>query len=303
MNEHLNGTALVAMGDWEKDLQQPGWFIIADAAINNNVRSLVDDDRATEQRLYWGQMGEQHASISPYLLPMPEWQWLSDNITSIPHWGVAVQLHESFHSYDLDDQIRLVMQHFRAWTLAELPNQDTVILRLTDWDIFNVLWNATTNERLADLQGPIQTIGYWSTGEDNAIVRRCDFPLSAIPMVMPNRLDDTQYQALSWWNERKIFQQYQDHLFQQHEITHDWEQDVWQTFIQTHVTQARQLGFQQQAEVATFLSLTVLLGDTFYLAPWAQTILQSPQFVGNESRMDRLVAEAVNHIDEESTPS
>ena len=303
MNKHLNGTVLMAMDEWIEALQKPGWFILADAAINPDVRSWVADDKVDLQRLYWGKMGEQHASISPYILPMHEWQWLNDNIAALPHWGVVVQLHESSHSFELEEQMRLVIQHYRAWTLSLLPNQDTVILRLTDWDIFNVLWNASSNDCLSNLQGPVKSVGYWRKGDESAVVRHCDLPLSTTSMVTKNRLSESQYQALRWWNEQKLFKQYQDHLYQQHEITQHWDESVFETFIHTNVEQARQLGFQQQAEVATFLSLIVVLGDTFYLAPWAQTILQSPQYVGNESRMDRLVAEAVDHMNEESIPS
>lgn len=303
MNEHLKGTQTITKQELQTLLAQPGWYLMAEAAVNESLLSAVPEEKFAQRRLYWDEMGQQNSSISPFLLPLDCFSRAEQNITHVAHWGIAVQLHDDFQSLTTDHQIDLIQKHFRAWTLVVLPDDQQVLMRLTDWDIFNVLWRSTDPAQLSDLQGPLKRVAYWQAGNDAVAVREMSAPRQTRPMVMPNRLSERQYQAFSAWGDRRVYQQYRTHLYQHHPQTQNWDDETFNQYLLRNVNSAHQLGFYQQADVVVYLSISLLLGEQFHQSDWAQSILQSPQVIGDQSRMDRLLAEAVNALGEDATES
>ncbi|MDW6001944.1 DUF4123 domain-containing protein [Vibrio mangrovi] len=294
----------VPLENWQTTLEEPGWFVVAEAAIHPEIRDLAEQMPEFETRLYWGDMGDIHASISPYIMPLQSWAWLEELVATQPHWGIAIQLDPSFHSLPLSRQSDLVMRYFRAWTLVETPTQEQFLLRLSDWDVLGVLWQASDAVYQQHIQGPLRQIAYWEPGQPEAKVLRFQEPiLEETTLPLPTPLTEAQYQVLSIWASRQIYRQYQDHLQAHHSETQNWEQAQFDQYIHQHVTQANQFGFQQPNDVVRYLSLTVVFGEQFTTQPWAEQILKSPDYQGTQSRMDRLFERGLDELDKESEPS
>ncbi|ASA55376.1 DUF4123 domain-containing protein [Vibrio gazogenes] len=297
---------VLSLDAWQMMLEAPGWFVVAEAAINPAIRELAEQNEQTDQRVYWDEMGNIHASISPYVMPLQSWDWFKEQIAIQPHWGIALQLDARFHQLPMTRQTELVLRYFRAWTMVETPTQEQeqLLLRLSDWDVFGVLWQASDPVYQKHIQGPLQQVVYWEPEQPEAKVLCFQPPmLDKTTLPLPIRLTDAQYQALNIWGNRQIYRQYQDHLQAHHSETQSWDQAQFDAYLHQHVTQANQLGFQQPNDVVRYLSLTVVFGKQFTTQPWAKQVLQSPDYQGTQSRMDRLFERGLDELDKESEQS
>ncbi|WP_332399345.1 DUF4123 domain-containing protein [Vibrio metschnikovii] len=288
---------------WQKKVEQEGWWLLLDAAINPEIVNLVSIPQS-QSRLYWDEMGEIHASISPYLLPMCPIEWLDDNITHKPNWGMAVQLNEAFHKESLARQQEILLSHLRTWSLAKAPEQEVAIMRINDWSIFHVLWNATQVDRQPELKGPIQSLCYWDSESESVYFSLLEGEMRPDELVKtPIQLTDAQYAALSYWAHRHQYQKYREHLQHHHQDTRQWSEDDWRAFLSQQTQQANQYGFEQPNDIVRYLSLAIVFGENFTSTEWAQKMLSTTQSQGQHSRMDRLFAEALTKLDEEHPTS
>lgn len=302
MNQWPNSTE-VSRQEWQERAQQKGWWLLVDSAINADVLNFIPAPQP-QSRLYWDEMGEVHASISPYLIPMHSIDWLDENITHKPNWGMAIQINDAFHGETLDRQQEILLSHLRTWSLAQAPEQEVAILRINDWSIFHVLWNATATEQQPELKGPIQSLCYWEAEGGSVLMSHLTGEMSPEVLVKtPIQLTDEQYLGLSHWADRHQHQAYREHLQQHHQDTHQWSEDEWNAFLPQQTKQAREYGFEQPNDVVRYLSLSVVMGRHFIGTPWAKEVLSKPSHQGQKSKMDQLFAQALKQLNEESSTS
>ncbi|NOH51172.1 DUF4123 domain-containing protein [Vibrio rotiferianus] len=302
MNQWPN-IAEISRQEWQERAKQKGWWLLVDSAINSDVLNFIPAPQP-QSRLYWDEMGEVHASISPYLIPMHSIDWLDENITHKSNWGMAIQINEAFHYETLDRQQEILLSHLRTWSLAQAPEQEVAILRINDWSIFHVLWNATAAEKQPELKGPIQSLCYWEAEDESAFMSSLTGDMNPEVLVKtPIQLTDEQYLGLSNWADRHQHQKYREHLQQHHQDTHKWSEDEWKAFLSQQTKQARDYGFEQPNDVVRYLSLSVVMGKDFIDTSWAKEVLSKPSHQGKKSHMDQLFAQALKQLNEESSTS
>ncbi|KUI96675.1 DUF4123 domain-containing protein [Vibrio sp. MEBiC08052] len=288
---------------WQAGLGKGTDFFLAEAAINANVLSMLPEFSDIEDfRLYWGNMGEVHASISPYLFPLTDWKHFEAEVAMQPNWGVLIRLTENYRHHP--QAMQLLMEHLREWSMITSPRQEDMLLRVSDWTILKVLLEASGDDEVQAIFGPVAQFVFWRHGEtDVEVITRREQKRSTLPHRSPQLLSKAQYQALSIWANRQIYRQYQDHLQAHHSETQSWEQAQFDQYLYQHITQANQLGFTQPNDVVRYLSLTVVFGEQFTTQPWAEQILKSPDYQGTKSRMDRLFERGLDELDKESEQS
>ncbi|SHF25112.1 DUF4123 domain-containing protein [Vibrio gazogenes] len=288
---------------WQAGLGKGTDFFLAEAAINTEVLSMLPESADVDDfRLYWGNMGEVHASISPYLFPLTDWDSFAAEIAMQPNWGVLIRLTENYRHHPQAAQ--LLMEHLREWSMIISPQQEDMLLRVSDWTILKVLLEASSDEEVQAIFGPVAQFVFWQCGEtDVEVITRREQKISTLPHRSPQRLSKAQYQALNIWGNRQIYRQYQDHLQAHHSETQAWDQSQFDAYLHQHVSQANQLGFSQPVDVVRYLSLTVVFGEQFTTQTWAKQVLKSPDYQGTQSRMDQLFERGLSELDKEPEQS
>lgn len=280
-----------------------GLYILAEAAINEDVRTFADD-APFDSRLYWEQMGRQHASISPYLLPWQSWDDFAENIGFQPGWGIFIELHPTYAEQPITSQSQRLMAHLREWTLIEdqtAPDKNT-LLRLSDWQVLHRLLSASSDEQQLALFGPIARFGYWPPQSEVVLWlnRPPIIPPKPPEHTFPQRLSPAQWQALTQFSDRYYQQRYCEHLRAYHQNIADWDDEKLANYVEENVIQANQYGFTAELDVVRYLSLTLALDGSFMQRPWAQSIMQARAYEGTQSRMDRLMDKALEQLDEDN---
>ncbi|MEF1285898.1 DUF4123 domain-containing protein [Vibrio sp. M250220] len=307
MTEHLlyNKVALV---DWQKMTQDTPVYLLAESAINPLVRTLADDalkhnlSADEENALYWGEMGKVHASISPYLLKLEGWSDFEKNIAFQPHWGILLIPREE--ALTRNNSWFYLLHHLREWTLIE-PDQGSheqgaMLLRLSDWEVLQVLLNASNPSELTSLFGPFETFAYWH--KDQTHVQQISLNTrqqSTLPHRSPQRLSEKQHSALKAFAHRHQHKKYADHLRQHHSDVENWSDNELSTFLLRNIDTANRLQFTNEKDVIRYLSLATVLGEQFIETSWAQQPLNAPSVMGTLSRMDKLYQCAIEQLDKE----
>ena len=132
--------------DWQQLLNGQGLFMFAEAAINEAVPGLAEKwgGSLEQTRLYWGETGKLHSTISPYLIPVhrPNWTELQRLVTHQPGWGLMFQLDWFMLAFTPLQQLHALMAHLRQWSWIETPENETAILRLRDCQVVKPLLRA-----------------------------------------------------------------------------------------------------------------------------------------------------------------
>ncbi|WP_299490922.1 DUF4123 domain-containing protein [uncultured Shewanella sp.] len=164
--------------DWLERVQQGGCFILAETIINEWIPSIADElmsNRGEVGRLYWGEAGRIHGSISPYLLPvtLDNWPQIKQEVCHQDAWGVALVLGSHMRALTPAQQFTELLTHLRQWTLVN-THEGQQILRLSDWQVLSTLLQASNGQELSALLGPLDEIMYRdhegeSQGEEHSL--------------------------------------------------------------------------------------------------------------------------------------
>ncbi|CAM3995895.1 hypothetical protein VA7868_02628 [Vibrio aerogenes CECT 7868] len=293
----------IPLADWQAMLSEPGWFLVAEASVNDDVMMFAEaQDTPDKNRLFWGAMGEQNAALSPHLLRPESFEWFEEYIATQPPWGMAVRLDPSLLSQPPAQQLEMVLRHLRAWTLVDYPQEGTIILRISDWEIFTTLWQASGELSRHQLRGPLGAVAYWQPGAETVDYLAFETPpdiVQASTIELPLVLTAPQDKALTIRTEQQRYRQYQQHLQTHHgEETADWDEARFDDYLYTHLSQAKSHGFGDRVEQLKYLTLTIAVGEDFITRPWAQEILRENQVKGLKDRIDRLVERGLKALGE-----
>ncbi|SHO59234.1 hypothetical protein VQ7734_05014 [Vibrio quintilis] len=298
----------IPLADWQQMLTEPGWLLVAEASVNDDVMTFAEgQDSPAHNRLFWGQVGAQNAALSPYLLTAESWDWFEAHIATQATWGMAVRIDPSLLAHSPERQMEMVLRHLRAWTMVDHPQEGPVILRISEWEVFTTLWQASGSLSRHHLRGPLGAVAYWQPGASQVDYLSFDTPPDtalAATMPLPLVLTEAQDKALTLRTEQQHYRSYQQHLQAHHsEETADWDEAQFDDYLYTHLTRAKQHGFGDHPELLKYLTLTIVVGEDFITRPWAQAILGEPEMIGEKDRMSRLVERALDALDEENEES
>nr|WP_233356515.1 DUF4123 domain-containing protein [Brenneria sp. L3-3C-1] len=287
---------------WQTRIAQGGCFIVAEAALNDAVPWLAErwGGSLEQSRLYWGEAGRIHASVSPYCIPVhaANWEQVREHIVTQDGWGMGLQLAWFMQAYSPLDQLLEVMEHLRRWSLVVTPAGENAILRVGDWQVVNQLLSASNLREACALYGPIERFCNLSpdgTSQTLSLITREPY---AIPDALPRQLSDKQWQAIMMPSEHQILERYMTHLRAHHPRWQDTDDEDLFTFTRQQAELARLNGFNHDRDIVRWLALATELGPDFILQLWARRIMAQPENIGTQSRMDRLYQAAVDRLDE-----
>ncbi|WP_421163883.1 DUF4123 domain-containing protein [Aeromonas dhakensis] len=303
----MKAKKVMISGKYQDDeLQQlldgQGLFMFAEAAINEAVPSLAEKwgGSLEQTRLYWGETGKLHSTISPYLIPVHRRNWpeLQRLIIHQPGWGLLLQLDWFMLAYTPLQQLQALLAHLRQWSWITTPEDETAILRLSDWQVVKPLLMASSPAETTALFGPIATIIDISpegSCEYLQIIDRVEHDLAGHA---PQQLSPVQWTALNSLSDSIAHDEYAAHIQAHHPVVKGWQPEQLFSFIKDGEQEAFSHGFKNQQDVIRFLSLKLEMPAEFMALPWAKKIMAEPaELIGQQSRMDRLFEQALCELD------
>lgn len=288
--------------DWQRLLDGQGLFMFAEAAINEAVPSLAEKwgGSLEQTRLYWGETGKLHSTISPYLIPVHRQNWpeLQRLVTHQPGWGLMFQLDWFMLAYTPLQQLQALLAHLRQWSWIDTPEHETAILRLSDWQVVKPLLMASSPAEATALFGPIaKFIDVLPEGccEYLQLIERVEHDLAGRA---PQQLSPTQWTALNSLSDRVAHDEYVAHIQAHHQVVKGWQPEQLFSFVKEGEREAISNGFKNQQDVIRFLSLKLEMPAGFMALPWAKKIMAEPaELIGQQNRMDRLFEQALHELD------
>lgn len=288
--------------DWQQLLDGQGLFMFAEAAINEAVPSLAEKwgGSLEQTRLYWGETGKLHSTISPYLIPVHRQNWpeLQRLVTHQPGWGLMFQLDWFMLAYTPLQQLQALLAHLRQWSWIDTPEHETAILRLSDWQVVKPLLMASSPAEATALFGPIaKFIDVLPEGccEYLQLIERVEHDLAGRA---PQQLSPTQWTALNSLSDRVAHDEYVAHIQAHHQVVKGWQPEQLFSFVKESEREAISNGFKNQQDVIRFLSLKLEMPAGFMTLPWAKKIMAEPaELIGQQNRMDRLFEQALHELD------
>ena len=182
--------------------------------------------------------------------------------------------------------------------MIESPDKEQMLLRLSDFDVLKVLLSASNETELNSLFGPIAEFAYWQQGEEEvevlSLITRTE---KRLPHRSPQLLSTAQYQALQAFAHRHQHQKYARHLQAHHPEVQQWDEPTQMAFIARNVECAHFHQFSIEKDLVRYLSLAVVLGESFYEDIWAKELLKNSRIEGTSSRMDALFQRALEEMD------
>lgn len=288
-------------GGWQERLAEGGCFVLAEAADNDAVPSLAErwGGDLDGTRLYWGEAGRVHASISPYCFPVTveSWPQVSEHLQKQESWGVGIQLEWFMRSQSAADQLEVLIKHLRQWSLVTTPEGETAILRISDWLVLSRLLGASTATEAAALFGPITSFTWLPTGGE-AQCASLAWREPPPPPVLPRQLSELQWRAILEPSLRRAYERYMAHLREYHSRWREADGDSLLAFVIQEQKQAVRYGFNNDRDIVRYLALATELEPTFIDTAWAQKILGEPDYLGTQSRMDRLYRKAIEQLED-----
>lgn len=287
---------------WQETLEQGGCFILAEAAINQAVPWLAERwGKSLEQtRLYWGETGRVHASISPYCISVnaENWPAILEQLITQNGWGIGIQLAGMMKMMPPLDQLQALQKHLRQWSLVVMPPDENAILRIGDWQVVSRLMSASTIQEATAFYGPISA--FWCIAPDGSAesLSLAQRESPTLPATTPRKLSDAQWAALLGPAEQHALARYMAHLREYHARWHDIKYEQLLAFTQAQCSAARRHGFNNERDIMRYLALATELEPAFIDAPWAQAILSQPDYIGSQSRMDRLYQQAIERLED-----
>ncbi|WP_033577881.1 DUF4123 domain-containing protein [Dickeya chrysanthemi] len=288
--------------DWQERLNAGGCFVIAEAALNDAVPWLAErwGGSLEQTRLYWGEAGQVHASVSPYCIPVhaANWPQVREHLLTQEGWGIGVQLAWFMQAYSPLDQLRDLVKHLRQWSLVATQEGDSAILRVSDWQVIQPLLSASTVQEATALYGPIATFCDLSPDGSLQSLSLTERVAHNLPDTLPRTLSDAQWQVLLAPALRQMLERYMAHLRTHHARWRESDDDSLLDFTRQQTEQARIQGFNNDRDIVRYLALATELTPTFIQQPWAQAILAQPEYIGAQNRMDRLYQAAIDQLDD-----
>ncbi|MDX6917666.1 DUF4123 domain-containing protein [Pectobacterium carotovorum] len=287
---------------WQTRIAQGGCFVIAEASMNDAVPWLAErwGGSLEQTRLYWGETGRVHASVSPYCIPLnvANWPQVKEHLVTQPGWGMGLQLAWFMQAYSPLDQLLEVTKHLRQWSLVASPSGENAILRVGDWQVVNQLLSASSAQEACALYGPIASFCDISP---DGVVRALNLTARephSIPDILPRQLSAEQWQAIMVPYGHQNLARYMEHLRAYHADWQNAPDDELRAFTHQQAEQAKSNGFNNDRDIVRWLALATELSPEFIHQPWAKNILIQPEYIGTQSRMDRLYQAAIDHLDE-----
>lgn len=288
--------------EWQQQLDGQGLFMFAEAAINEAVPGLAEKwgGSLEQTRLYWGETGKLHSTISPYLIPVHRQNWpeLQRLVTHQPGWGLMFQLDWFMLAYTPLQQLQALLAHLRQWSWIATPEDETAILRLSDWLVIKPLLTASSPNETTALFGPIAKViagspeGGWDYLQ---LVERVEHDLAGRS---PQQLSPTQWTVLNSLSDRVAHEEYIEHIQKHHQNVQGWASEQLLSFVKNGEKEAISYGFMSQQDIIRFLSLKLEMPTDFMDLPWARKIMaESAELIGQLNRMDRLFEQALCELD------
>ncbi|WP_072033054.1 DUF4123 domain-containing protein [Plesiomonas sp. ZOR0011] len=284
--------------EWQQLLDGQGLFMFAEAAINEAVPGLAEKwgGSLEQTRLYWGETGKLHSTISPYLIPVHRQNWpeLQRLVIHQPGWGLLLQLDWFMLAYTPLQQLQALLAHLRQWSWIDTPEDETAILRLSDWQVVKPLLTVSSPAEATALFGPVATIIDMSPDggcEYLQLIERVEHDLAGHA---PQQLSPAQWTALNSLSDSVAHDEYIEHIQAHHSVVKEWQSERLVSFIKEGEQEAFAHGFKNQQDVIRFLSLKLEMPVGFMAHPWAKKIMAEPaELIGQQSRMDRLFEQAL----------
>ncbi|CAB5694514.1 DUF4123 domain-containing protein [Aeromonas dhakensis] len=288
--------------EWQQLLDGQGLFMFAEAAINEAVPGLAEKwgGSLEQTRLYWGETGKLHSTISPYLIPVHRQNWpeLQRLVIHQPGWGLLLQLGWFMLAYTPLQQLQALLAHLRQWSWITTPENETAILRLSDWQVVKPLLTVSSPAEATALFGPVATIIDMSPDggcEYLQLIERVEHDLAGHA---PQQLSPAQWTALNSLSDSVAHDEYIEHIQAHHPVVKGWQSEQLFSFIKEGEQEAFAHGFKNQQDVIRFLSLKLEMPAGFMALPWAKKIMAEPaELIGQQSRMDRLFEQALCELD------
>lgn len=288
--------------EWQQLLDGQGLFMFAEAAINEAVPGLAEKwgGSLEQTRLYWGETGKLHSTISPYLIPVHRQNWpdLQRLVIHQPGWGLLLQLDWFMLAYTQLQQLQALLAHLRQWSWIDTPEDETAILRLSDWQVVKPLLTASSPAEATALFGPVVKIIDVSPEGGCEYLQLIDRVEHDLAGRAPQRLSPAQWTALNSLSDSVAHDEYIEHIQAHHSVVKEWQSERLVSFIKEGEQEAFAHGFKNQQDVIRFLSLKLEMPVGFMAHPWAKKIMAEPaELIGQQSRMDRLFEQALCELD------
>lgn len=288
--------------EWQQLLDGQGLFMFAEAAINEAVPGLAEKwgGSLEQTRLYWGETGKLHSTISPYLIPVHRQNWpeLQRLVIHQPGWGLLLQLDWFMLAYTSLQQLQALLAHLRQWSWIDTPEDETAILRLSDWQVVKPLLTASSPAEATALFGPVVKIIDVSPEGGCEYLQLIDRVEHDLVGRAPQRLSPAQWTALNSLSDSVAHDEYIEHIQAHHSVVKEWQSERLVSFIKEGEQEAFAHGFKNQQDVIRFLSLKLEMPVGFMAHPWAKKIMAEPaELIGQQSRMDRLFEQALCELD------
>ncbi|WOX54276.1 DUF4123 domain-containing protein [Aeromonas sp. CD] len=288
--------------EWLQLLDGQGLFMFAEAAINEAVPGLAEKwgGSLEQTRLYWGETGKLHSTISPYLIPVHRQNWpeLQRLVIHQPGWGLLLQLDWFMLAYTPLQQLQALLAHLRQWSWITTPEDETAILRLSDWQVVKPLLMASSPAEATALFGPVTKIIDVSSeggGDYLQLIERVEHDLAGHA---PQQLSPAQWTALNSLSDSVARDEYVAHIQAHHPVVKGWQSEQLFSFVKEGEREALSHGFKNQQDVIRFLSLKLEMPAGFMALPWVKKIMAEPaELIGPQSRMDRLFEQALCELD------
>ena len=287
---------------WRKTIAKGGCFILAESAINDAVPWQAESHSKNNDlaHLYWDKVGDIHASISPYIIPVNQdnWEQVKEHILTNDHWGIGIRLSWLDRIQSSDTQLQVLSQHLRSWLLVTTPEQEDVTLRLADWQVVRPLLEASTHPEATAFFGPVAEFWHLAPDGQAEMLTLAHQGDHSSDTQRPRTLSQLQWQAILTPSLLNTLQRYMTHLRQHHPCWHDAENNELYPFTELHYQQALKHGFCNDRDIVRYLALASELHPDFMGETWAKAIMNEPEYTRSGSRMDRLYSKAVEMMDD-----
>lgn len=297
---------------WLESVKHGGCFILAETVLNEWIPSISDEltqGRGEACRLYWGEAGRIHGSISPYLLPVTtdNWSQIEEEVCYQDGWGVAIILDKQQNALTPAQQFNALLSHLRQWTVVD-TNDGQQVLRLSDWQVLSTLLQASDAQALFALFGQIDGFMYIrpEQAKKETDDKRTSAPWQSLQALnkqpvevdakWPKTLSQPQQLALAQMTRKEQYQEYQAHLHQHHGETKEWNDKQMWAFIEEQMILSTGFGFNNPQDKVRFLSLSVVFGQDFVEQPWAKSVLTQNKQKGAVGKMDKLHEAAMTQL-------
>ncbi|MGL5472449.1 MAG: DUF4123 domain-containing protein, partial [Shewanella sp.] len=221
--------------EWQQLLDGQGLFMFAEAAINEAVPGLAEKwgGSLEQTRLYWGETGKLHSTISPYLIPVHRQNWpeLQRLVIHQPGWGLLLQLDWFMLAYTPLQQLQVLLAHLRQWSWIDTPEDETAILRLSDWQVVKPLLTASSPAEATALFGPVVKIIDVSPEGGCEYLQLIDRVEHDLAGRAPQRLSPAQWTALNSLSESVAHDEYIEHIQAHHSVVKEWQSERLVSFI------------------------------------------------------------------------